>query len=85
VAAGALYGAAGGLLWNVLARRLPRGTTGPALGTVTFVGIGLVSDAAQGAAASLPLAPRLLSLGVFLALCLAWGVATDGVARRIAR
>lgn len=82
VVAGALYGAAGGLLWVVLARRLRRAATGPALGGVTFGGIGLVSNVAQGAAASLPVAPRAVVLALFLALCVACGVVTDRVARR---
>lgn len=82
VAAGALYGAAGGLVWVVLARRLRPPFTGLALGSVTFAGIGLVSSAAQGAAASMPRTPRLAVLALFLALCLTWGVVTDRVARR---
>ena len=82
VAAGALYGAAGGLLWVALARRLAHATTGPVLGAVTFAGIGLVSDAAQSAAASLPGPRRLTTLALFLVLCVAWGAATDVVARR---
>jgi hypothetical protein len=44
-----------------------------------------VSEAARGTAASFPTLPRLLALSLFLLLCVAWGVATDGVARRIAR
>jgi hypothetical protein len=82
VVAGALYGAAGGLLWVVAARRLGRAACGPALGTATFAGIGLVSDAAQGAAASLPGPRRVTALALFLLLCVAWGVATDLAARR---
>lgn len=82
VAAGALYGAAGGLLWVAVARRLGRAMTGPALGAATFAGIGLVSDAAQSAAASLPGPRRLTALALFLLLCVAWGVATDIAARR---
>lgn len=82
VTAGALFGAAGGLLWVAIARRLGRAVTGPALGAATFAGIGLVSDAAQGAAASLPGPRRLTALALFLLLCVAWGVATDIVARR---
>ena len=54
------------------------GVTGPA----TFAGIGLVSDAARGAAASLPGPRRLTAVALFLLLCVAWGTATDIVARR---
>lgn len=82
LAAGGLFGAAGGLVWVAVARRLPRRIAGPALGAVTFAGVGLVSDAAQGAAASLPGPRRLTALVLFLLLCVAWGVATDIVARR---
>ena len=56
--------------------------TGALVLGITFGGIGLVSDAAQGAATSLAPAPRVMALALFLALCLAWGVATDLVARR---
>ena len=82
LAAGALYGAVGGLVWAALARRLSRRIAAAALGTVTFGGIGLASDAARGAATSLAPAPRVMALALFLALCLAWGIATDLVARR---
>jgi hypothetical protein len=82
IAAGALCGAAGGLLWVAVARRLGRAMTGPVLGAATFTGIGLVSDAARGAAASLPGPRRLTALVLFLLLCVAWGAATDIVARR---
>ena len=82
IVAGALYGAAGGLLWVVLARRLGRAATSLVLGAATFAGIGLVSDTAQGAAASLPGLPRVAALALFLALCVVWGGTTDRVARR---
>jgi hypothetical protein len=82
VTAGALFGAAGGLVWVVIARRLGRRATRAALGAVTFAGIGLVSDAAQGAAASIPMPRRLVALALFLVPCAIWGVATDVVARR---
>lgn len=82
IAAGAMFGAAGGLAWVVIARRLGQRATPVALGPVTFAGIGLVSDAAQGAAASIPMPGRLVALALFLALCVSWGVATDVVARR---
>lgn len=82
VAAGALYGAAGGLLWVAISRWLGRAMTGPALGAATFAGIGLASGAAQSAAASLPGPRRLTALALFLLLCVAWGAATDALARR---
>jgi hypothetical protein len=52
------------------------------LGAATFTEIGLLSDAAQGAAASLPGFRRFAALALFLVLCLGWGLATDLVARR---
>ena len=82
LAAGALYGAAGGLVWCAIRQRLGRAARVLVLGAATFTGIGLVSDAAQSAAASLPGLRRVAALALFFVLCLGWGAATDAVARR---
>jgi hypothetical protein len=82
IAAGALYGAAGGLVWCAIRQRLGRAASSLVLAAATFTGIGLVSDAAQSAAASLPGCRRFAALALFFVLCLGWGAATDAVARR---
>ncbi len=82
LAAGALFGGAGGLAWLALARFGPRRFTGLALGTTAFAAIELLSDAARGAAGGLAPGPRAFALALFLALCIGWGLATDALARR---
>lgn len=82
LAAGGLFGAAGGIGWLVLTRFVPGRITGPALGALTFMAIGLLSDAARGAAGGIAPGPRAVALALFLCLCIGWGVATDTLARR---
>jgi len=84
LAAGALFGGAGGLAWVALARFAPRRFTGVALGATTFTAIGLLSDAARGATGGVPPGPRTIALVLFLGLCVAWGFATDALGRRVA-
>jgi hypothetical protein len=82
VGAGALFGTAAALLWPPLAHRLPSPAVGPTLGVATCAGVAVVSATARNAAGGAPLGARLVVIGLFLALCVAYGAAAHALASR---
>jgi hypothetical protein len=82
VAAGALFGAVGGLLLVLLDRaRLHRGRA-LVLAAALFLIIGLVSDAARGAASRIAAPGRWAALGAFAGLLLLYSTLLLWIARR---
>lgn len=82
VAAGALFGAIGGLLLVLLDRaRLHRGRA-LVLASALFLIIGVVSDAARGAASRIPAPGRWVALGAFAGLLLLYSTLLLWIARR---
>jgi hypothetical protein len=82
VAAGALFGALGGLVLLILDRAGLHRRRALNLTAALFFVIGLVSDAARGAASRIPTPGRWLALGAFGGLLLLYSMLLLWLARR---
>jgi len=79
VLAGAFYGAVGAVLW-VLTSRLPAAIR-PALTAVVLMGVVTLSDAARGAAGSIPAPGRYLAIAAFFPVMLVYAYLLDRLGR----
>jgi membrane associated rhomboid family serine protease len=82
VAAGALFGALGGLILLVIDRARLYRRRALILAAALFLIIGLASDAARGAASRIPAPGRWLALGAFAGLLLLYSMLLLRLARR---
>jgi membrane associated rhomboid family serine protease len=82
VAAGALFGALGGLVLLVIDRARLQRRRALILAAALFLIIGLASDAARGAASRIPAPGRWLALGAFAGLLLLYAMLLLRLARR---
>ncbi len=82
VAAGALFGALGGLVLLILDRARLHRRRAVILTVALFLIIGLASDAARGAASRIPAPERWLALGAFAGLLLLYSMLLLWLARR---